>query len=298
MELQLLQEFVSLVETKSFQETAEQMNVSQSALTKHIHKLEEELSVSLFDRSTRSVELNEFSRAYYPYAKQIAELYTQSGAAIASILAQRENTLRVALTPAISHYNGVEILSGFARRYPQYQMEITERPHVLNLLAEQKCDFALAMENDDMDERMIRLLYKVDKLTVVFPASHPLASQKAVTIAQIARERFILHRNSSGELHLETRKFLRLCKQAGIQPQVAANIVSIPTILEMVSQEQGIAILHQDHVPANVEGVFCVDLDPPVRSCIYALYLEARRMPEACRAFRQYLENAINGGAD
>ena len=66
MELKLLQEFVSLVETKSFQETSELMNISQSALTKHIHKLEDELGVSLFDRSTRSVELTEYSRAYYP----------------------------------------------------------------------------------------------------------------------------------------------------------------------------------------------------------------------------------------
>lgn len=298
MELQLLQEFASLVETKSFQETAEQMNVSQSALTKHIHKLEEELGVSLFDRSTRSVELNEFSRAYYPYAKQIAELDVQSKALIVSLLSKRENTLRIALTPAISHYSGVEILSRFAKQYPQYQMEITEQPHVLDLLTEQKCDFALAMENDDMDERMTRLLYKVDKLVVVFPASHSLASQKAVTIAQIAQERFILHRNSSGEPHLETRKFLRLCKQAGIQPQVAANLVSISTILEMVSQEQGIAILHQDHIPADAEGIFCVDLDPPVRSHIYALHLKARRMSEVCKAFRLYLLSTINADTE
>lgn len=298
MELQLLQEFASLVETKSFQETAEQMNISQSALTKHIHRLEEELGVLLFDRSTRSVELNEFSRAYYPFAKQIAQLDVQSRASIASLLSKRENTLRVALTPAISHYGGVEALSLFARQHPQYQLEITEQPHVMELLTEQKCDFVFAMENDDMDGRMARLLYRVDKLTVVFPASHPLAAQREVTVGQIAQERFILHRNSGGEMHLGTRKFLRLCKQAGITPQVAANIVSIPTILEMVSQEQGIAVLHRDQVPSEAEGIFCVDLTPPVQSHIYALYLENKRMREICRAFRQYLTDSIHENAD
>lgn len=43
MDISVLAEFVSLVETLSFQETAARMNISQSALTKHIHKLEEEL---------------------------------------------------------------------------------------------------------------------------------------------------------------------------------------------------------------------------------------------------------------
>lgn len=294
MELKMLQEFVSLVETKSFQETAEQMNVSQSSLTKHIHKLEEELDVSLFDRSTRSVELNEYSRAYYPYAKQIADLCERAESVITSVRSQLENTLRVALTPALVHYGGVEILSRFARQYPKYQIEITEQPRVVELLAEQKCEFVFAMENDNIDEHMTRLLYKVDRLVVIFPAAHPLASLDEVTINQLRQERFILHRNSSGELQLETRKFFQLCKEAGFQPSVAANIVSISSILEMVRHERGIAILHQDQLPADADGIFCTNLVPAVQSYIYALYMGNRRMSEAGRTFRRYLTDAIN----
>ena len=78
MEISVLQEFVSLVETCSFQETAAIMNVSQSALTKHIHKLEEELNLSLFDRSTRNVKLNDFSKDFYPYAKHIIQLHQEA----------------------------------------------------------------------------------------------------------------------------------------------------------------------------------------------------------------------------
>ena len=66
MEISILAEFVRLVETCNFQETADQMNISQSALTKHIHKLEEELNVDLFDRSQRSIQLNEYSQRFIP----------------------------------------------------------------------------------------------------------------------------------------------------------------------------------------------------------------------------------------
>lgn len=298
MELKLLQEFVSLVETKSFQETSELMNVSQSALTKHIHKLEDELGVSLFDRSTRSVELNEYSQAYYPYAKKMTELYEESNALINTLLSHGENTLRIALTPALVHYGGVEILSDFSRQHPGYQLEITEQPHVVELLVSQKCDFVFAMENDAMDNRMSRLLYKVDKLVAVFPASHPLAALHQVSIEQIRGERFILHRNSSGEMHLESRKFVQLCKTAGFKPLVAANISSISTIVKMVSQEQGIAILHRDHIPEDAEGIFWAELTPSVQSHIYALYLNSKQMPAACRTFRKYLMQTIGENSD
>lgn len=293
MEIRILQEFVSLVETKSFQETSEQMNVSQSALTKHIHKLEDEMGISLFDRSTRSVELNEYSKSYYPYAKKIVKLYEEGDAMIASILSRGKNAVRVALTPALHHYGGIEILSDFAREFPKYQLEITECPHVVELLTDQKCDFVFAMENDAMDSRMTRLLYKVDKLVVAFPASHPLAALKEVTLEQIRGERFILHRNSSGEMHLETRKFLHLCKDACFKPAVAANISSISTIVKMVSQEQGVAVLNQGQIPGEADGVFWAELVPTVQSHIYALYLNGRQMSAACRAFWHYLVRRI-----
>lgn len=294
MEIRLLREFVSLIETKSFQETSEQMNISQSALTKHIHKLEDEMGVSLFDRTTRSVELNEYGKSYYPYAKQIVKLYEEGDAMIASLLSQGKNVLRVALTPAIAYYGGTEILFSFSQKFPKYQLEITERPHVVELLTEQKCDFAFAMENDAMDSRMTRLLYKVDRLVVLFPASHPLAALEEVTLDQIRQERFILHRNSSGEMHLETRKFLQLCKQANFKPTIATNLVSIQTIIKMVSQEHGIAILNRGQLPADPEGIFWADLVPAVQTHIYALYLNNKPASPAHKAFRNYLNQWID----
>ncbi len=71
MDIDTLREFANLYETLRFQETADRLCVSQSALIKHIHKLGEELGISLFDRSTRSVRPNVFSETFSPYAEQI-----------------------------------------------------------------------------------------------------------------------------------------------------------------------------------------------------------------------------------
>ena len=66
MDLNYIREFVVLANTCNYMEAAEQLFISQSALSRHIKNLEEELGVSLFDRSTRSVTLNAFGMLFLP----------------------------------------------------------------------------------------------------------------------------------------------------------------------------------------------------------------------------------------
>lgn len=66
MDIEALREFVGICETLSFQETAENLHVSQPALTKHIQRLEEELGVPLFDRST-ACSRNKCPPGYKPW---------------------------------------------------------------------------------------------------------------------------------------------------------------------------------------------------------------------------------------
>ena len=94
-------------------------------------------------------------------------------------------------------------------------------------------------------------------------------------------------------MHLETRKFLHLCKDVSFKPAVAANISSISTIVKMVSQEQGVAVLNQGQIPGEADGIFWAELVPTVQSHIYALYLNGRQMSAACRAFWHYLVRRI-----
>lgn len=127
MELDVLKEFVSLYETCSFQETAEELHVSQSSLTKHIHKLEEELGYPLFNRSTRSVSLNEYSEAYYNYASEIIKLDVEGRAALAKIGTARNNLLRIFFTPSTSHYGLIDVFGYFQKKHPEIELELSEQ---------------------------------------------------------------------------------------------------------------------------------------------------------------------------
>ena len=175
MEISVLQEFVSLVETCSFQETAAIMNVSQSALTKHIHKLEEELNLSLFDRSTRNVKLNDFSKDFYPYAKHIIQLHQEALSSLNELKNQNKRQITIVYTPVLGQYGLVETISDFTKKYPEHNLSTIESYQPLSLLSQRKSDFAFVSENDAQDESFNKLIYKTDHLAVVLPDSHPLA---------------------------------------------------------------------------------------------------------------------------
>ena len=74
LNVRYLEEFVTLTEKNNFLEAAECLFISQSCLSKHIKKLETEIGVELFERTTRTVVLTEFGQMLLPYAKKMVSL--------------------------------------------------------------------------------------------------------------------------------------------------------------------------------------------------------------------------------
>lgn len=295
MDSDILREFVSLVETCSFQETAERLHVSQSALTKHIHKLEKDLGVSLFDRSTRSVSLNEYSQALYPFAQQIVKLDEKSREELARLQDQQKNILRVYFTPTAAHYGIIDVLSYFMKLHPNIELKVTENTKVTEALENAQCDFAFAAENSSIDSKFRKTIYHKDHIAIIVPKNHPLAGQKSVTLNDIAKERFVLHVNSRGGLQLETRQIMELLEKNGIHPQIASTASFTSTVIKFVEHGNCIAVLPLNRIPADSYGIETLDLVPYVYSYIYMLSPANKRITGAAKIFTDFIrKNAVD----
>ena len=293
MDIDILEEFVSLVETCSFQETAALLNLSQSSLTKHIHKLEEELNISLFERSTRSVSLNEYSRAFYPYAKQIVECRQEASAMLYSMKHKDSGVLKIAYMPIMGQYGLIETLSAFSDQFPDHRIHTIESYQPMALLKSKKCDFAFVSEQQIEDSSFNKLIYQTDYLAAVLPASHPLANEKTVTLEQLMGEKFILHSSQTGTPHEETVKFLSLCKEKNFEPEIAAETEFTNSVLRFVKSRRGIAVLNRLHIPSDVSDISIVNFSPSVHSYIYLLYPRKFSSPYA-RDFLHYMVELLN----
>lgn len=122
--------FVHTVEHGSFSAAARSLDVSPSAISKQIRRMEDRLGVRLLNRSTRRITLTEEGRAFYPRCRRIAAEITDAEALVTSLSEQVQGTLRVAATVAFAKAHLLPLIPEFLKRYPELELglELTDRP--------------------------------------------------------------------------------------------------------------------------------------------------------------------------
>lgn len=296
MDVQTLQEFTVLYETLSFQETADRLNVSQSALTKHIHKLEEELGVSLFDRSTRSVRPNAFSEVFYPYADQIVRTDQDARTALLDLRKSSDEHLRIAFSSTCSHYSIIEIISTFAKLYPQYHTHITESILACEMLRTRQCDFAFANDAIAIDDSLSRVIYQTDRLALFVPSDDPLAKEHTVSVDVLRTRNLIAHSRANGAYHADTLRLISACKAAGFVPEVNTSASYSSTVMKLIKEGQGVSALFRGQIPVDQQdpAITAVAIEPPIETTVYLLYDREGRHTPARKAFLHYLIDLSN----
>jgi len=289
MDVDILKEFVSLYETCSFQDTADELSISQSSLTKHIHKLESELGVSLFDRSTRNVRRNDYGKEFYPYARQIVQLSERGRDAMKEVSARKNNIVRVSFTPATSHYGLIDVLSYFIKRHPGIHLEFNEATKVVEQLNDDQCDFAFAVENESLDERYEKIVFDRDHLVIVVPNQHPFANRLQLSFDDIKNEPFVIHTSTLGQPHREDRLMADIFKQNGAVQNIAGRASFTTTVVKIAEHKGCIAVLPSNRVPEDAHGIKAIDYVPTIETRLLMVYPVGKKIRGAARVFLDYI---------
>lgn len=290
MDIRQLQEFVDLAKTCNFQKTAENLNTSQPCISKHVHKLEEELDVELFDRTSRNVKLNKFGSAFAAYAQKIVDLHMEAINEINSLRHISSNCLSVGFHPILGQYGFVELLSDFGKEHPEISVNLFESANLEDMLKTHQCHIVFAPENELSSKNLRSILYMRDRLAIICSDSHPLAKERTVTLSQLQDETFIVHSMSPNGIS-ELTNFQRLCGENEFTPKIAATVSRTATAVRFVSQGKGIAVLFRKHVPNDLTGIKLIDIVPelPVNICVF--YLKSPRLPAAASTFFAYMKS-------
>ncbi len=288
-----LREFIDLAGTCNFQQSAENTHISSSSLSKHIAKLEEDLGVPLFDRSTRTVKLNEYGRILLSYATQMIDLEDECLDKLKNTLSVEQSVLRIGFLPMLGSFGILETISEFRKEYPDAECQITEGSQLTERLLDDQFDFIFADEWAPKDKRISQTLFLEDHLVAIFPEDHPMASRESVTIDELKDENILLQNESTGPLTLTSKRFVSLCRQKDFEPNIVFTSRYISTIARMVEQNDGIAILYSSEIKGvNDFKYSVVDIDPLVSFEIYLNYMPHRIRTEPARNFLHYIKTA------
>ena len=253
MNISFFREFTVLAEEKNYMEAAERLYMNQSTLSKHIKTMESELGVSLFDRSTRRVELTEYGKALLPYAQSITRCEFEYSSLLRQIQNREKGMMTLGSIPPMAQYGIVGLLAAFQNEYPDSHVTVLEEDsqNLVNLLREKKCELIflreskLDFEKNFLDDNaLVRIPFVQDRLIALLPSGHPLAQKEQITLRELKDENFCLIKEGT----LLYEMCVNACQASGFIPNITFTSHRIDSILDMVSAGDHVALLTNLHV--------------------------------------------------
>ena len=290
MELRQLRYFLALAQHLHFARAAESLHITQPSLSQQIRALEEELGVTLFERSRRHVALTADGEALVPYARQLVALADDALAEFAERGGLRRGRIRLGTTPTLGGHLLPGVINDFFAAYPGLELIITEdgSDRLARGLQEGRLDLALLVEDPALNGQVFEPLLK-ERIVVALPPGHRLAGREEVALQELRSEGFILCREG---YHLRSLT-LSACQAAGFTPRIAVSGTDVDTALRFVQSGLGVALVPQIAVQ-RASGVATAALtDPPLARTIGLAYNPGRYLSRAAAALREFLRSAL-----
>jgi DNA-binding transcriptional LysR family regulator len=293
MELQYIHEFCLLAEIKNFLDAADELDIAQSTLSRHVHSLETELGAPLFVRTTRQVKISEFGKILLPYAKQMLDIEQNIRTKFSNERRLTRNVITVGSVPIMTQYNITELLARFKKEYSLFSFEITESEsaELKDRLRDGSLNFAFVREIEESKNEFHSIPYTSDKLAVILPRMHPLSGAASIHPSQLRKESFLFLPENT----LMYKLCVETCKTAGFIPRITYTSYRASNIIDLVTRGMGIALLSKRAAAPLIaaDNAVIIDLVPAVKTRIDFIWLRDHAMTYACKTFLAYMENQI-----
>ncbi|MDR3337619.1 MAG: LysR family transcriptional regulator [Treponema sp.] len=282
MNTEFFLEFTVLADFESYGEAADQLLMSESALSRHIRALEDELGVRLFDRTSRKVRINEYGKIFLPYARQFITMQHQYSRDLQRARHGKETVF------IYSFYYIDDFLFKFHVFDDSISIISINEGSIFSkwqdLLRLGSCELAFAINPDDNDNEFTLIPFETDRYVIVLPASHPLAARKSLLLSELSEESFISFTDIRSD-----RQLKELCRKSGFEPKIVFNTGPGSAIASFVSDGMGISILQKKSLSKmNAHGVAIVDLEPRESINVCICYPKAAKLAEGAKRLLQF----------
>ena len=285
MDTQNLQAFLLVAETGSFSLAAEQLHLTQPAVSKRVALLEEQLDGKLFDRIGRNIGLTEAGKALLPHAKRIQQELRLAAQSVHDLDGEVSGALRLATSHHIGLHRLPPLLSHFSKAFPAVHIDIDfmDSEQAYDLITQGKAELAVVtLAPGDQGNMITRPIWR-DPLDFMVHADHALSSKGTLKLQDLSEHPAILP-----GLNTYTGQIVkRLFDERGLQLQVSLATNYLETIRMMASVGLGWTIL-----PRSMQDSSLVKLeveDACIERTLGGVYHRERSLSRAAHAFMQVL---------
>lgn len=286
--------FEAVARHLSFSRAAQELHLTQPAVSMQIKQLEENVGTALFEQLGKKIYLTEAGHELYHYSRVIAQQLTEAEAVLSELKGLKRGQLKISVA-STANYFAPQLLATFSQRFPTItvSLNVTNRQALLQQLASNEMDMAImGQPPEGLD--LVAESFMDNLLVVIAPTNHPLTRKKSIPLGRLAQETFLMREEGSGTRIAMERYF----EANGVKIQAGMQMNSTEAIKQAVQAGLGLGVvsLHTVELELEARRLKILDVEGlPIRRHWYIVHRKDKRLSASAQAFKNFLLDEASG---
>lgn len=292
--LRQLSVFESVARHLSFTRAAEELFLTQPAVSMQIKQLEENVGLPLFEQLGKKIFLTEAGRELYHYSRVIAQQLAEAEAVLEELRGVTRGRLDISVA-STANYFATRLLAAFVRRYEgiSFSLDVTNRETLLRQLENNERDLVImGKPPEGMD--LATEAFMENPLVVIAAPDHPLAKERKISLARLQEETFVVRERGSGTRIAMERFFAEHHAKLTAGMEMTSN----EAIKQAVSAGLGLGIvsIHTLALELQLGCLTVLDVENfPILRHWYLVHRAGKRLSPVAQAFRDFVLSEAAG---
>ncbi|GGG55774.1 LysR family transcriptional regulator [Paenibacillus radicis (ex Gao et al. 2016)] len=289
MELRQLYYFVKVAKKEHVTQAAEELHVAQSAVSRQIHQLEEELGVKLFLQKGRNLQLTPVGQLFLKRAEVILTDLERAVVEIHEFLDPEKGEIRLGFPHSLGVSLIPQVVAAFRKLHPNVKFRFKQGmyPSLIRDMVKGEIDLAFISPFPDEHEHVCGEVLLTEELYAILPPNHRFAKEESIELSQLKEDTFVLF--SEG---YSLRPIVwEACQEAGFVPKIGFEGEETETIRGLVAAGMGVSLLPEMalHHTGLLEPAKVRIRHPLVTRNIGIIHRSGEKLPLVAKVFHGFL---------
>jgi len=291
LELRQLRYFVEVAEREHISEAAEHLHVAQSAISRQIANLEEELGASLFERVGRNVKLTPIGKVFLEHTLIALKAIDFAAKQVEEYLDPAKGTIKIGFPTSLASYVLPTVISAFKKDYPDVSFHLRQGSYrfLIDAVKNRELNLAFLGPVPQKDESIDTTILFSESIHVLLPANHRFANQESVDLHDLRNENFVLFPQG----YILNKVAVDACKAAGFMPNVTSEGEDMDALKGLVAAGIGVTLLPDsslyDSTPRFTSKVAIET--PNIRRTVGVIYSTNRELAPSEKVFLEFIKD-------
>lgn len=286
--LRQIEVFNAVARHQNYTRAAEELHLSQPAVSMQIRQLEEGIGLPLFEQVGKQMHLTDAGDQMYIYGREIAGLLDEAEIVFEAIKGVKHGTLTISVATTASHF-ATRLLAEFAKQHEGIiiSLDVTNRQALRRQLENNEPDLVI-MGQPPEGVDVEATAFMENPLVMIAPADHPLIGKKKIQLSHFANENFVVREPGSGTRGATQRFF----DEHGVPFNTGIEMTSNEAIRQAVEAGLGLGIvsIHTLELELETRRLNILDVQGfPIKRHWYVIQRKGKRLSPAAEAFKGFV---------